>query len=315
MPNMQKLSLFLILIILFGCNESFTTKPFFSMGTLVEITVSEKDKTEIENIKSEIERLSEFVKEETNKINVAGKNEKVVVDKRFIALLKKGGYFHDISQGRFDITIHTIMKLYGFPEGPYKVPSRSTLDQFSSYIGFENLIINENFVIKKSDFTIDMGAYAKGWIVDEAINFMKSRSIKNGIVNAGGDLYCLGDKNGDGWKIGIQHPDDKEKVISVLKLVNKAVVTSGDYERFFIENGKKYIHIFDAKKKETADNYKSISVIADSVEMADGLSTVYFLLNPQEIRSLCDKLKTPVLIYHLNGNIEKLCGWEKFEVN
>jgi len=312
---MQKLSLFLILILLFGCNESFTTKPFFSMGTMVEITVSEKDKTEIDKIKSEIERLSAFVKEETNRINMEKKNEKVVVDNRFIVLLKKGGYFHDISKGRFDITIHPIMKLYGFPEGPYKVPSRVELDNFSSYMGFENLLINENYIIKKTDFTIDIGAYAKGWIVDEAINFMKSKGITKGIVNAGGDLYCLGDKNGDGWKIGIQHPDDKEKVISVLKLVDKAVATSGDYERFFIQNGKKYIHIFDAIKKEPADNYRSISVIADTVEMADGLSTVYFLLNPQEIKSLCDKLKTPVLIYHLNGKIEKLCGWEKFEVN
>lgn len=74
--------------------------------------------------------------------------------------------------------------------------------------------------------------------------------------------------------------------------MDKAVATSGDYERFFIQNGKKYIHIFDAIKKEPADNYRSISVIADTVEMADGLSTVYFLLNPQEIKSLCDKLKT-----------------------
>lgn len=70
---MQKLSLFLILILLFGCNESFTTKPFFSMGTMVEITVSEKDKTEIDKIKSEIERLSAFVKEETNRINMEKK--------------------------------------------------------------------------------------------------------------------------------------------------------------------------------------------------------------------------------------------------
>ncbi len=311
---MQKFALLLIVILLFGCNETFVNKPFFSMGTMVEITVPKHNETEIEKIKKKIEELSSFVQSETDRVNSSKINETIKSSETFIQLLKKAQYFHKLSNGKFDITINTLMKLYGFPEGPYKIPDEHEIKNAILKIGFDNLIIN-TAVIKKTDLSIDLGAYAKGWIVDESINYMKELGITRGIINAGGDLYCLGDKNGKGWRIAIQHPDGKDKVISIISLKNKAVATSGDYERFFIHDGKKYIHIFDAKTKQSANNYRSISVIADTVEMADGLSTVYFLIKPDEIEQICKKLSTPVLIYHLNGTIQKLCGWERFEID
>jgi len=312
---MQKISIFLIIVLLFGCNEKYINKPFFSMGTMVEITVPEKNSEEIEKIKKNIEDLSNFIKKETEKFNITQSGISIQSTKSFIDLLKKGGYFYQLSNGKFDITIYTILKLYGFPEGPYRVPPKEEIDNASTKVGYSNIIFENDKISKKTDLQVDLGAYAKGWIVDESIKYMKNLKISNGIINAGGDLYCLGDKNGNGWKIAIQHPDDKNNILSVVRLINKAVATSGDYERFFIQNGKKYIHIFDAQTKQPADNYKSMSVIADSVEMADGLATVFFLLTPKEIENLCKKLSTPVLIYHLNGKIQKLCGWEKLEVD
>lgn len=311
---MQKLSLLLIIIFLFGCNETYVNKPFFSMGTMVEITVPKSNEADIDKIKKKIEELSSFVQSETEKVNNSTVNETIRSSEIFIQLLKKAQYFNQLSNGRFDITIHTLMKLYGFPEGPFRVPDKNELEKITPNVGFNNIIIGTT-VIKKTDLTIDLGAFAKGWIVDEATKYMKDLGINNGIVNAGGDLYCLGDKDGKGWKIAIQHPDGQNKVISIVSLRNKAVATSGDYERFFVQDGKKYIHIFDATTKQPADNYRSMSVIADTVEMADGLSTVFFLMKPKEIENLCNKLNTPVLIYHLDGKIQKLCGWERFEID
>jgi thiamine biosynthesis lipoprotein len=285
------------------------------MGTIVEITLPKDNLSYTYEIESYIRELEKNINNNTNILNSSKKNIKITFDSYFIDLIKKGVYFSEISDGKFDITIFSILKLYGFPEGPYNIPDNRSIKEAIKNGSFRNININNNMIIKKSDFLIDLGAYAKGWIVDQAIEKMKKAGIKQGIVNAGGDMYCLGDKNGDGWTIGIQNPDNKNNTLSVVKLKNKAVVTSGDYERFFIKDGKKYIHIFNAKTYLPADNYRSVSVIADTTEMADGLSTVFFLMDTKEIGRLCKKYNTPVLLYNLDGSLIKLCGWDLIEAH
>ena len=92
-----------------------------------------------------------------------------------------------------------------------------------------------------------------------------------------------------------------------------AVATSGDYERFFMKNGIRYNHIFDMSTMEPANLYRSVSVIADNCETADGLSTVFFLLPENEAAEVCKRTETPVLIYTHDNRVIKLCGWENFE--
>lgn len=309
-----------ITILLLGCDkvdkghERYKTNSYFMLGTIVEITLSEKDLNDyFDNLKSEMKNLGERMVGDINRLNSMKKGDRGKFDKYFLDLISSGGYFSKISGGRFDITIYTLMKLYGFPEGPYRVPENNEVKNVVGEISFENIEIDNDSILKKSDFKIDMGAYGKGWIVDQMVNKMKKYSIKKGIINAGGDLFCLGDKNGKSWRIGIQDPIEKSRTISVIHLKNKAVATSGDYERFFDVGGKRYTHIFDAKKLESIDNYRSVSVIADSVEKADGLSTVYYLMLVDEIKDMCNRENTPVLLYLLDGTILKLCGWENFE--
>ena len=160
-----------------------------------------------------------------------------------------------------------------------------------------------------------MGAYAKGYIVDKGIEFLKSEEIKSAMINAGGDLYALGNKKNRKWHIAIKNPDNKKKFLSIIALKNKAVATSGNYERYFEKNGRRYTHIFNALTLQSVNNYKSISVIADTVEKSDGLATVYYLMNIEKMRETCRKLKTPLLVYTKKSEKIKLCGWQEYEIS
>jgi thiamine biosynthesis lipoprotein len=281
------------------------------MGTVLEISL--QNENEFKNILNVINSYSDLIVKETNIINSVKPYDKVSLNDDFSHLLKKGRFFYELSGGRFDITTATITSKYGFPEGPFKIPSKKEIDDALKIYGWNNLILKNNKLLKKSNLKIDTGAYSKGFIVDKAVQYLKKKNIKSGLINAGGDLFALGNKNGKKWKIAIQYPGLKDKYLSIVKLENAALATSGNYERFFIQDGKKIIHIFDGKTGETANNYQSVSVIAKDTETADGLATVYFLLKPDEIKLLCKKNKTPVLLYTLDNKLVKLCGWKNFE--
>ena len=140
---------------------------------------------------------------------------------------------------------------------------------------------------------------------------MKNLNIKNFIINAGGDLYVNGSNNNGNFKIGIKAPDNN--ILNIVKIKNKAVATSGNYERYFIKDGKKYNHIFSGVKHLSEEKYQSISIIAHKVEYADGFATLFYLLDIDKIEKYCKLYNVAVLILTNNNKIVKLCNWEQYE--
>jgi len=316
MSFLQKTAIFCCLIlVLYGCGQRYDKKSFYALGTIIDITLQEKDISYFDNIKTLINTYEKSITNAAHDINTAKKNEKVTVSNEIVELLKQSSYYYNLSNGHFDITIATITSLYGFPEGPFKIPNNKHINKAKTQVGFHNLKINyeNNTLTKSTDILIDTGAFSKGTIVDKTVEYLKSVGVKSAIVNAGGDLYCIGDKNENQWTIAIKHPDENSNLLSTIFIKEKAVATSGDYERSFEENGKRINHIFDAITFSTSDKYKSMSVIADNTETADALSTVYYLLPVKEIKKLCQEMDTPVLIYTKTGEIIKLCGWDLYE--
>jgi len=215
-----------------------------------------------------------------------------------------GREFSELTRGRFSIYAYTIAKLYGFHEGPYRVPSEEELEKAMDQI---DSMVNVQ---------MDMGAYAKGYIVDKAVEKLKLDGVENAMVNAGGDLYALGKKGSRKWHVAIKHPDHNDKFLSVVDIENTALATSGDYERFFTApDGHRIFHIFDVSTGKNPTFYRSVSVIAETTEQADGLATAYFLLPIEDVRIRCNALMTPVLLFTTENETVKLCGWEKFEDN
>lgn len=315
MSRLWYITLLGLLIILSGCDQKFHHRSFYQMGTLVELTLPLKNETLVKEVHALIKMQEINVTTLTEQINHLPPGTPNTMDATAKTLLKMAAKYHQLSNGTFDITMAGLTRAYGFPEGPFQTPPPEQLQQLKAESGFHNLIIEDNTLSKATRLEIDTGAFSKGWIVDEAVKLLKSKSQEHGIVNAGGDLYALGTKNGKPWRIAIKHPIKSNRFLNIVALSDKALATSGNYERYFESDNRRITHIFNGITGNSANTYQSISVLADTVAAADGLATVYFLSTIDEIKSLCQKEKTPVLIYTLDSKLIKLCGWEAYEAS
>lgn len=311
---MKKAVLTIILCcIISACSkEKFVTYHFFSLGTIIDITIQEKYADYLPEINKYINQLSDIILSDEKKINTSPVNEKIYISKETIEIYKKSIFYYNISH-KYDPSSYTVSSLYGFPEGKYHIPAEKDIINAKSNAGFDKLVLNNNYLIKKSSLLIDFSANAKGYIVDKTAEYMKNLSIDNFIINAGGDLYVSGKKNKRYFNTGITNPDNKTMPLSIVNIENKALATSGNYERYFIENNKYINHIFEGVTFEPVNNYKSVSVIAENTEKADGFATLFYLLDMNEITNYCKKFNIAVLILTNNHKIVKLCNWEKYE--
>ena len=128
---------------------------------------------------------------------------------------------------------------------------------------------------------IDLGGIAKGHAVDRCIGLLRARGITNASVSAGGDSRLLGDRRGRPWVVGIRHPDDRERVIARIPLADAAISTSGDYERYFDEDGVRYHHIINPRTGRSATGVRSVTVIGPDATLTEGLTKSVFILGPE----------------------------------
>jgi len=309
----RALFLFIAVFILSCSNSKFETNTFYSLGTVVNVTLKEGNIDNYKKIQSLFIQYEKLVNDETKAINELKTGEKLALSPLFQFLMKNAEEYYKMSLGQFDITSATVTEKYGFPEGPYSVPPKNEIDEAREKAGFDKIKIESGILTKYSELKINTGAFAKGYIVDLAVSEMKKKGVKSTLINAGGDMYALGDKNGKKWRVAVVHPDEKNKYLSIVNLKDKAIATSGNYERFFMHEGKRIHHIYNMILGEPAPYYKSVSVIADTAEKADGLATVFFLVHSSKISILCNELHVSVMVYTKDNRKVKFCGWQSFE--
>jgi len=151
-----------------------------------------------------------------------------------------------VTDGAIDITICPLVELWGFyGESPH-VPNENDIKDCLKKIGYKNLKLSEDKLERLTEVKIDLGALAKGYIISQAVEVLKENNISSGLVDAGGKVYALGKKEGKMWKVGIRDPR-KEASLGYLEISDAAIGGSGDYERFFMENGIRYHHILSPK--------------------------------------------------------------------
>ena len=203
--------------------------------------------------------------------------------------------YKEITNGAFDITIKPVLDLYPFlfenPVPPEEKNIRKSLINVGKqFIKTSYRVEDSKWILEKSieKAGLTVGGFVKGYAVDKAIAVLKDNQIKNALINAGGDIYCLGRKNGKPWKIGIQHPRSNGKLLNILRLSNVAVATSGDYQRYFLFEGKRYHHILNPSTGYPARKAQSTTVIAPTSEEADIWATALFILGPKEGIELID---------------------------
>ncbi|MEW6101451.1 MAG: FAD:protein FMN transferase [Candidatus Omnitrophota bacterium] len=286
---------FYLLPITFGCQPRVLHKDKqVMMGTFVEVLSPDKDAAAI--VFSEIRRvellLSKYNPEsEISRLNKTGK---LKASPEIFFILKECERFWKLSAGAFDVSVGPLVDLWGFTTKEYYCPKEAGIREALRLTGFNNIIFNnkDNMIkFKVRGMRIDLGAIAKGYAVDCAVTKLREKGIKSCLINSGGQIHCLGDKFGEPWRVAIKEPRSN-RAADGLKLIDKAVSTSGDYEQFFIKGNKRYHHIINPHTGYPADSgILSVTVIADTGLIADALSTSIFILGKVEGLKMAKKIQ------------------------
>jgi thiamine biosynthesis lipoprotein len=221
-------------------------------------------------------------------------------------VIKKAQEISELSEGGFDITVGPLTELWRKARKEKIFPSIEEVKEKLGLVNFKNIETDQEgkVFLKKKGMAIDLGGIAKGYAVDRAFELLKSLGYRNLIINAGGDLRVGGLKIDQPWSIGIQHPRESQKILARISVSDMAVATSGDYEKFFLYQGKRYHHIFSPKDGFPTDDCQSVTVICKEGMIADALATAVFVLGPEKGYTLCQKLEgVDCLIVDQEGKI------------
>ena len=212
-----------------------------------------------------------------------------ISDQEILSLIETALKVGDESEGAFDITIYPLIERWGFFSETPSLPDKDEIKKFLEHIGSSNLTIKNGKLTKRDQkVQIDLGGIAKGYAIKEALKVLKEFQIESALIDAGGDIYALGKLNGKSWKIGVRNPRG-EGVVGVLEVSDMAVVTSGDYERFFEADGVKYHHLLDPKTGYPAEGLTSVTVISSDPVLADAWSTALFIMGKEKGMPLSEK--------------------------
>ncbi len=302
----------LVTIVLLACINEYAPTPLVErteqvMGTYATITIIDRNTTRanlaldaaFEEIKR-VEGLMSLYNEssEVALLNSNGTNW-TTLSYDTIYVLKKAEYYSRISNGSFDITCNPLLNLWMVKVKKEKrMPTPDEVEEARELVGYEHLIIDDELNRAKFDkegMSITLGGIAMGYAVDCACEKLIEAGIKHALVDIGGDMRAIGDKNGVPWEVALQNPRNKEEYITIIKLDNESVATSGDYERYFFLKERIH-HIMNPKTGYSADECISVTVITQNCIDADALSTTVFVMGPEKGKALLDELGIKGLI-------------------
>ena len=227
------------------------------------------------------------------RINEASAGEEISVDEETASLLNTVLYFASLSDGAVDPTIGALTILWNIGEDSEDViPPKEDIDNALLHVDYKNIKINDTTVTKSDpDLKVDLGFIAKGYIADSLRSYLISEGIENAIINLGGNILCIGDNFKNGYNIGITDPvNPQSSAIKTLNIKDQSVVSSGNYERYFIKDGIRYHHILSTKDGYPANKGLSqVTIISDDSVTGDALSTLLFILGYDEGSSFVSK--------------------------
>jgi thiamine biosynthesis lipoprotein len=310
-------SLFTFLCACTPQKEKIYRKSRILMDTFVTITVvsNSKDRAEnaIDTAFSEIEKLEKLSnffssESEVSRINKNAGISGVRVSPDILDMLNKAIMVSEKTEGAFDVTIGPVITLYDF----YKKikPEENAIKRNLSLVNYRELIIDRNrstAFLRKTGMLIDLGGIAKGYAADKAVEALKRNRINSGLVSVAGDIKAFGLKpDGKPWKIGIRNPRAKDKeddIMATVELKDMAISTSGDYERCFIHDGKRYHHLLSPRTGYPAEKCQGVSVITKEGAFTDAFATGVFVLGPEKGIKVLEKLGFDGIIVDSQGKV------------
>lgn len=277
----------LCLLLLGGCAAPTPlVRDTVAMDTVISISLYDKQDEAL--IAACFERLAEYEalfsrtdpESEVARLNAAGGKElPLSADTR--ELLALGKAFGERTNGAFDITIAPVSALWDFSSGT--LPDAAALADAAARVDWRALDVTETGATLQNGMAVDLGGIAKGYAADRLAEYLRGEGVTSALLDLGGNVYALGDKNGKPFAVGIRDPQNEASLAAVVRVRDKSVVTSGVYERGFTKDGVRYHHLLDPQTGYPVQNgLASVTIVSERSVEADALSTACFVLGLQD---------------------------------
>ena len=258
------------------------------MDTVMTLTAyGPNGEAALDQAAEEIRRLDALLstgsaRSEVSQLNRAGEGP---LSEDTEALARRALELYEATGGAFDFTIYPLMELWGFPTGEYHVPTEEELAAVLPLVDASQVRLSGGRLALAPGQRIDFGGIAKGYTSDRVMEIFRENGVTSGVISLGGNVQVLGEKpDGSPWRIGIQDPEAPQGTpLAVAEVQDRAVVTSGGYERYFEENGRTYIHILDPRTGCPVEGeLASVTVVSEDGALADALSTALYVMGRED---------------------------------
>ncbi|MCK4912743.1 MAG: FAD:protein FMN transferase [Candidatus Omnitrophica bacterium] len=307
------ISLFIVVIFV-SCAKPLYKNEFVISGTYLRISSSDKRAAKI--VYKEFRRLDRIFniynkQSELSRLNRTYNRPHKASDE-LIELLKLSQDLYNLSQGAFDVSHGALYKFWKelILDGSLrKLPTPEAIAKIREVGGMDAIEIDleeRTVTIKSQGLIIDLSGVAKGYIVDKAILRLEEEGIGSALINAGGDIYCLGMNKGVSWEVGVQDPNNSSDILGLQLLTDEAIATSGGYEQFFTFEGREYSHLIDPREGYPVDNNLiSVSIISKNCTTSDGLATAFSILGFEGVNKFISNNPSTMrifLVHSVDGN-------------
>lgn len=324
--------LFIQILTFVGCEEKSKLNKYsnyyfdyFDTATTIigyEKTQEEFDATceEIKTLLSEYHRLFTIYNRYEGLNNLVtindvndGKHDVVTVDKKIIDMLTFAKEMYQKTNGNVNIAMGSVLKIWHIYRNDglddpvnAELPPMDKLEEASKHTNINDLVIDEeNNTVFLADpqMTLDVGAIAKGYAVEQIAKHLEEKGITGYILNVGGNVRTIGMADGDKWKVGIENSDvnnEDKPFIEYLKIAGESIVTSGSYQRYYVVNGENYHHIIDPETLMPGTKYRSVSVLTNDSGLGDAMSTALFLMDYEDGKKLVEETENVEAMWVMN---------------
>jgi FAD:protein FMN transferase len=292
------------LLLLYSCRQKneFSNFAGTAQGTTYSIVYENHGKSDPQTLRAEVEKIlrdfdmSLSLYKDSSILSKINRNDEAVPDKYFTEVFKRSAEISQLTDGAFDVTVGPLVKAWGFGPDEHKNVSPSKIDSLLQLVGMEKVELKDGSILKADPrISLDFNAIAQGYSVDVVSTYLDEKGISSYLVEIGGEVREKGDKGGALWRIGIDRPVDNNMspgsdLEAIIELKDRSLATSGNYRKFYVENGIKYSHTIDPKTGYPAKNQLlSATVLAPDCATADGIATACMVMGKEKSIEFLDK--------------------------
>lgn len=268
------------------------TRDFFAMDTYMTVTAyGEQAEEAVSQAQWRVEELDQMLSTgiEDSEVSALNRTADEILSEEAFYLMTRSLDIWKATDGAFNPTVYPLMELWGFTTGEYQVPEEEQIKEKLANMNPEDIQLYEDdrrVEFARNGMKIDFGGIAKGYTSAQIMEIFREYNIESGMVSLGGNVQVLGCKtDGTLWRVAIQNPNTDEDYLGILETRDKAVITSGGYERYFEQDGKTYHHILDSSTGYPAENgLTSVTIVSEDGVLADGLSTSLFVMGTERAK-------------------------------